>query len=85
MQVSAFSTAKNIFLKHSGMLRAGEAIKAGIHPRTLYAMRDAGVVENLCSGLYRLTDIPPLSNPDLVSVALKVPHGVVCLISAELS
>ena len=64
------------------MLRASDAIKEGVHPRTLYAMRDAGVVESLCSGLYRLTDLPPLSNPDLVAVALKVPNSVVCLISA---
>jgi predicted transcriptional regulator of viral defense system len=33
-------------------------------------------------GLYRLADAKPLGNPDLVTVALKVPRGVVCLISA---
>ena len=58
------------------------ALTGGIHPRTLYAMRDAGVLERLSRGLYRLADLPPLSNQDLVTVALKAPGGVVCLISA---
>lgn len=63
-------------------MRTGEAIRLGIHPRTLYAMRDAGVLECLSRGLYRISDLPPLGNPDLVAVALKVPTGVICLISA---
>lgn len=64
------------------MLRVSEAIKIGVHPRTLYAMVDTGIVERLSRGLYRLTDLPPLGNPDLTSVALKIPNGVICLISA---
>lgn len=59
-----------------------EAVQAGIHRKMLYAMRDAGIIEKLERGLYRLADIPPLGNPDLVSVAMKVPTGVLCLISA---
>jgi predicted transcriptional regulator of viral defense system len=45
-------------------------------------MRDAGVLERLDRGLYRLADLTPLSSPDLLSVAIKVPRGVICLISA---
>jgi predicted transcriptional regulator of viral defense system len=52
------------------------------HPRTLYAMRDSGFLEQIARGLYRLADMPALGNPDLVSVALKVQGGVICLISA---
>jgi predicted transcriptional regulator of viral defense system len=77
-----FLKAKAAFRKHGGILRMTDAVKAGIHRRTLYAMRDAGVIEQLSRGLYRLADAPPLGNPDLVTVALKVPHGVICLISA---
>ena len=40
-----------------------------------------GVVE-LSRGVYRLASAPDLSNPDLVTVALRVPRAVVCLISA---
>lgn len=71
-----------LFRQHGGMLRTAEALRLGIHPRTLYAMRDAGVLERQARGLYRLADLPPLANPDLVTVARKVPQGVVCLISA---
>jgi predicted transcriptional regulator of viral defense system len=59
-----------------------DAVRSGIHRRTLYAMRDAGQVEVLARGLYRLADAPPLGSPDLVTVAAKIPHGVVYLISA---
>jgi predicted transcriptional regulator of viral defense system len=45
-------------------------------------MRDAGVLERLGRGVYRLADLPPLGNPDLVTVALRVPEGVICLVSA---
>lgn len=74
--------AKSAFHRSGGVLRAHEAMERGIHPRTLYAMRDAGVIERLSRGLYRLAELAPLSNQDLATVALKVPQGVVCLISA---
>ena len=74
--------AITIFRRHGGILRTAEALRLGIHPRTLYAMRDSGVLEQLSRGLYRLAELPPLSNPDLVTVALKVPQAVICLISA---
>ena len=64
------------------MMRMAKAIQAGIHRRTLYAMRDEGVLEPMSRGLYRLADAPPLASPDLVAVAQRVPRGVICLISA---
>ena len=77
-----FEKARSIFRQHGGILRMSEAIHAGIHRKMLYAMLDAGIIEKLCRGLYRLADLPPLGNPDLVSVAMKVPMGVICLISS---
>lgn len=74
--------AVTLFRQQGGTLRTAEALRLGIHPRTLYAMRDSGVLEQLSRGLYRLADLPPLSNPDLVTVALRVPQAVICLISA---
>ncbi|MHB1293794.1 MAG: type IV toxin-antitoxin system AbiEi family antitoxin domain-containing protein [Anaerolineae bacterium] len=71
-----------IFRQEERPLRTREALDLGIHPRTLYALRDAGVLETLSRGLYRLADLPPLTNPDLVTVARRVPRGVICLISA---
>ncbi len=74
--------ALTIFRQHRGLLRASEALQLGIHPRTLYALRDAGAIEQFGRGLYRLADLPPLSNPDLVIVATRYPQAVICLISA---
>lgn len=74
--------ARTVFRRHGGLLRMAEALREGIHRRTLYAMRDTGQVETLARGLYRLVEAAPLANPDLVTVAAKVPHGVVYLLSA---
>jgi len=77
-----YEKAKRIFREHDGILKASDAIRERIHPRTLYEMRDKGIVEVLSRGLYRLADLRPLSNQDLITVALRIPNGVVCLISA---
>src|SRR4030043_1148195 len=79
---NTFEKAKRIFRNRGGMLKTGEALDAGIPPRTLYEMQRSGILEQLTRGLYRLADLPPLGNPDLVSVSLKIPSGVICLISA---
>ncbi|QDV56537.1 type IV toxin-antitoxin system AbiEi family antitoxin domain-containing protein [Rosistilla oblonga] len=74
--------ATEIFRAHGGMMRMADAVRVGISRRTLYQMRDSGQLEQLARGLYRIADLPPLSEPDLVTVAKKVPQGVVYLISA---
>jgi len=71
-----------LFRQHGGGLRMAEALRLGIHRRTLYGMRDAGVIESVSRGFYRLASLKPLAYPDLVTVAKRVPHGVLCLISA---
>jgi len=77
-----FKAASQIFHRHGGTLRMSEAIRSGISRRTLYAMRDTGELERLSRGVYRLASLPRLSAPDLVTVASRIPNGVVCLISA---
>lgn len=64
------------------MLRTAEAIRLGIHPRTIYQLRDEGLLEQLAKGIYRLIEVPDFSEPDLVTVSKKIPHGIICLISA---
>lgn len=73
---------ERLFEINGGLLRTSHALKLGIHPRALYAMRNAGIVEAMSRGLYRLTRLSPHPQPDLVTVAVKIPRGVVCLISA---
>jgi predicted transcriptional regulator of viral defense system len=74
--------ARKIFREHGGMLRTSNAQRLGIHPRSLYALRDSGEVLSLGRGLYRLATAPPFTNPDWVTVGLRIPRGVICLISA---
>ncbi len=79
---SRFDRAVSIFNQHGGILRTAQALREGIHPATLYAMRDSGALDVVSRGVYRLADSPLLGNPDLVTVAARIPGGVICLISA---
>ncbi|MEI6614766.1 MAG: type IV toxin-antitoxin system AbiEi family antitoxin domain-containing protein [Chrysiogenales bacterium] len=81
-RVSRVENAIAVFKKHSGILRTAQAMRAGIHPAMLYAMRDSGALEKVSRGVYRLASGSPLGNPDLVIVAARIPGGVICLISA---
>ena len=57
---AAAKRAEDLLRSRSGAFRTGEAIKAGIHPRTLYAMRDQGAIERLGRGMYRFADMPAM-------------------------
>jgi len=74
--------AERIFEKRGGMLRTVEALRAGIHPRTLYFMRDRGMIVGVARGLFRLASLPEMGNPDLATAAARVPAAVICLVSA---
>lgn len=78
----ATENAIRIFQKHQGILKTNESRTFGIHSRTLYSMRDQGIIEQIGRGLFHLTESPSLSNIDLVTVAKQVQKGVICLISA---
>ncbi len=73
---------KKIFRENGGQLRMNEAIKSGISRYMLYKLKDKGIIEQISRGVYRLKDLPPISNPDLVTVSLRFPNSVICLISA---
>jgi len=47
-----FKTAKKVFRDRGGVLKTGDALSAGIHPRTLYEMERSGILEKLARGLY---------------------------------
>lgn len=80
--VTARNDALERFREAGGILRTSQAQRMGIHPRTLYSLRDSGELEQLSRGVYRLAELPPPGEPDLVAVAARVRKAVVCLISA---
>jgi predicted transcriptional regulator of viral defense system len=80
--MNRFEKARKLIKQNNGIIRTSEALKAGIHRRTLYELRDTGELEQISRGIYRLAEQKPISNPDLITVAARFPKAVVCLVSA---
>jgi predicted transcriptional regulator of viral defense system len=76
------SKAERIIQKQNGIIRTKEAIDAGIAPRTLYQMRDNGLVIQLSRGVYALADLETPAAESCIAVVKRVPKAVICLISA---
>jgi predicted transcriptional regulator of viral defense system len=74
--------AKKIFRQNHGILRASNAIRLGVRKHVLYELYQSGELVKEGRGLYSLSNMEPLGNPDLIHVSLLVPKGVFCLISA---
>ena len=69
-------------LAHKGPLRARDLADAGI-PRTyLRRLCDRGILEQVDRGVYRLADAPVTELHSLAEVVVRVPHAIVCLLSA---
>lgn len=64
-----------------GTARSSDILAAGVHSRDLYAARDAGDLVEVTRGVFRLADWP-LTEPDLVAVATRMPSAVLCLVTA---
>lgn len=60
----------------------GMARDLGVHPRDLYRWRDDAKIVELSRGVFRRTDAPPASYPDLLAVAYRAPRAIVCCVSA---
>lgn len=73
---------KKRFEAHGGQLRMHQALAEGISRTQLYALRDQGEIKQISRGIYRLASLPEIGNPDLVTISLRYPKAVVCLISA---
>lgn len=65
-----------------GLLRTREAAEAGIPTVYLTRLVRKGRLERIDRGLYALPDRDMNEHASLVEVAKKVPHGVICLLSA---
>ncbi len=78
----ATSKAIQVFKKKGGILRTSQALKEGIHPTTLYDLRNQGKIETMGRGIYKLADISLQGDPDIIQVASRFPNAVICLVSA---
>ena len=68
--------------RRKGILRQRDLAEHGIHPEYLRRLCAAGKLERSGRGLYRLPGGDYSANITLVEAARRVPHGVVCLLSA---
>lgn len=59
----------------------GQAMAAGMNHHQLYALRDAGRVDQIGRGLYRKTDAA-LADLDLLEAAQRAPQATICLLSS---
>ena len=59
-----------------------QAIQAGMSRYMLYSLRDRGVIDQISRGVYRMSKLPKVTNPDLITVSLRSPKAVIFLISA---
>jgi len=71
-----------IFSTRNGFARTKDILAAGIHRRDIRRMRDEGKIIRVKRGLYRLAEIPLISNQGFIDLARAVPKGVICLLSA---
>ncbi len=70
------------FRSAGGVLGTSEVLASGVEERTLYWMREAGLVEPLSRGVYHLAALPLPAYPDVAAVLRRTPHAVLCLVSA---
>lgn len=64
-----------------GTARTSDILAAGVHSRDLYAARDEGRLVEVTRGVFRLAELP-LTEPDLIAVAKRMPRGILCLVTA---
>lgn len=68
--------------REKGMIRAKDLEAVGISRNYLYRMHKQGLLERSAAGLYTLPRAPVTENTSLAEVAKRLPHAVVCLVSA---
>ncbi len=74
-------SALDLISNNGGFIQTKQALKFGIHQRTLQKLVTQNRLEKISRGIYRIPDTP-LANPDFFTVATRIPQGVICLVSA---
>jgi predicted transcriptional regulator of viral defense system len=69
-------------IRRHGVLRPRDLATHGLPREYLIRLHRQGLVERPARGLYVLADAEPSEHQSLIEVCKRVPHGVVCLLSA---
>ncbi|MBW2409511.1 MAG: type IV toxin-antitoxin system AbiEi family antitoxin domain-containing protein [Deltaproteobacteria bacterium] len=65
-----------------GLIRTRDALKIGIHRRTLYGLWEEGSLIQLSRGLFQLADLNRPPGAHLAEISKKAPSAIICLKSA---
>jgi predicted transcriptional regulator of viral defense system len=78
------STEKKVldFVRKGGILRPRDLQKKGLPSDYLWRLHKQGKLEKVGRGLYMIQGAELSEHQTVVQAALRVPHGVVCLLSA---
>jgi predicted transcriptional regulator of viral defense system len=76
------SDAIKIFREQNGYATMKELKAHGIHTQTVQALLKANAIEKLKPGLYKLADMPLVSEQGMIDVCKAMPKAVICLHSA---
>jgi len=68
--------------RHIGILRPRDIARRGLPPEYLYQLARLGIMEQTGRGMYRLAGSVPGESQSLVEACARVPHGVICLLTA---
>ena len=71
-----------LFKKNFGYAYLKDLKKVGVHTDQVRKLIQKGIVEKIKPGLYKLTDIPAISNQGFIDINMAMPKSVVCLHSA---
>jgi predicted transcriptional regulator of viral defense system len=69
-------------VREKGILRVRDLGAHGIHPEYLRRLCGEGVLARAARGIYVSASAVPTENRTLVEACKRVPHGVICLLSA---
>ncbi len=79
---TAMLRALDILSSNGNMASTATMLRSGVHPRTLYALRDTGQLDSPSRGVFRLAESGITAYIDLETVCLRSPNAVICLVSA---
>jgi predicted transcriptional regulator of viral defense system len=70
------------YAKEHGIIRVRDMISQGIHPEYLRRMCEKGLLTKMGRGIYISANSEISPNIGLAQTAKRIPHGVICLLSA---
>lgn len=82
MRTTRPTAAALSLVKRLGVVRVRDAKEHGVHPEVLRRLVTSGQLVRVGRGMYGLPTADASEHADLALAATRVPHGVVCLLSA---